>query len=273
MRCNHCGQPLPEDSKFCQYCGEKISLEAAQSSEAAAVTAEKMTVDIAAEEKPVAVNETQEKLNTEPQKPISISSQKNRTEKKGRSKASAVIPWVLFLLTAICTGLLLIHAVQIQKQTEVQQLKIEELQTQISELENTVESQKSVIEDQTAKISKQTEEHAEEKKKADMFDLLCSGLRSGKIGTGSEEFKVSDGVVILSKGTSKKIDLITAWGEGGGTIDFYITNDCCTIDFTEDSWYDSTKLFIKGNSVGVSIATFFNTANSDTFKVVIIVTE
>ena len=89
MRCNHCGQPLPEDSKFCQYCGEKISLEAA------AVTAEKMTVDIAAEEKPVAVNETREKLNTEPQKPISISSQKNRTEKKGRSKVSAVIPWVL----------------------------------------------------------------------------------------------------------------------------------------------------------------------------------
>lgn len=267
MKCIHCGQPLPEDSKFCQYCGEKISLEAA------AVTAEKIAVDIAAKEQPVSVDEPQEKQNTEPQTSISVSEQTHRAEKKSRRKASVVIPWILFLLAAICLGALLLHTVQIQNQTEAQQLKLEELQAQISELENTVANQKSVIADQTAKISTQIEEHAREKKKADMFDLLCSGLKSGKIGTGSEDFKVSDGVVILSKGASKKIDLVTSWDEDGGTIDFYTTNDCCTIDFTEDSWYDSTKLSIKGNSAGVTIATFFNTANSDTFKVVIIVTE
>jgi len=161
MRCIHCGKPLPVDSKFCQYCGEILPQAKEQSSEAAE------TAVITEEKEAVSVTETREVLNTEPQKPISLNDQKHRAEKKSRKKASAVIPWVLFLLTAICTVFLLIHAVQIQNQTKEQQAKIAGLQTQIDDLENTVARQKSVIEDQTAKISTQREEHAEEKKKAE----------------------------------------------------------------------------------------------------------
>jgi len=265
MRCIHCGNPLPKDSKFCQYCGEKLSLTKEQSSEAAETA-------VITEEKEAVSVRSHEDLNTEPKKPTSLSEQKHRSEKRSRRKASAVIPWVLFLLTAICFGVLLIHTFNIQNQSKQQVDTITNLQLQIDELESTVEKQLSAIESQTANFQAERTEFSAARKKAEMFDLLCMDLRSGNIGWGSEDFRVSEGIILLSKGTTKYIDLFTQ-GESPQTVNFYTINDCCTVDIKANSWINSTKVSITGHSVGVNVALFSNTANSDTFKVLIIVTE
>lgn len=282
MRCIHCGQLLPEDSKFCQYCGEKTPLAQTHSSEetVASVTEEAMAVGIVEGEKAVVAKETRDDLNVAesecgdaPHTSVQTSpDQKQQHEKKTGRKAPLVIAWTLFLVTAVCLCVVLFQNFEIRNQSKMQQSQIAQLQGKLDDLENTVAEQQSAMEEQTTTISMLRKTLTMQEEKADLFDQICSGLRSGKIGRASEDFNVSDGVIILRRGSSTKIKLTTSWS-GEGDVGFYTSNDCSTVDFTEDSWYDTTKLSIMGNTPGVTIATFYNTANADTFKILIIVTE
>lgn len=53
----------------------------------------------------------------------------------------------------------------------------------------------------------------------------------------------------------------------------YCTNQKAFIEFDEETWYSTTTLTVDPSYEGVTVATFSNTENSQTFKVLIIVTD
>ena len=98
-------------------------------------------------------------------------------------------------------------------------------------------------------------------------------MKTGNIGAASSSFKVDDSVIVVRKNeTGRKITLTTTY-DGGGSISVDYSSYAATLDFDEDSWYSTTTLTVDPSYVGVTVATFSNTANSQTFKVLIIVTD
>ena len=111
--------------------------------------------------------------------------------------------------------------------------------------------------------------------KATYYDEICDFFRSGNIGYASNNFKASDSVVVIDKyDKSKKITLTAAWRDGGRTVSASNSNLApARIRFDRKSWSRTTTMTITPYIEGISVITFSNSVNSDTFKILIIVTE
>ena len=135
----------------------------------------------------------------------------------------------------------------------------------LQEKEALVEEQETLIEEQEAKIEQM-------QGKCDNYDIICS-LNNANIGYISNEFRVTKGTVVLSKDDmGKQITLTTDWWDGA-TISTSYEGTSAELDFDNNSWYEKTTMTIVPHHEGVTIVTFSNDLNSESFKVLLIVTE
>ena len=211
----------------------------------------------------------QRKVSTSPA-PISVQPKQAQVVSQKRSKAPIII------LSIICALLIATNVAQYflykeaVKDTEQQLVAanntIDANNRKITELQNTISSQKTTINSQKTKITKL--EAIE-----DYYDAICQYMKNGNIGAASSAFKVDDSVIVVRKNeTGRKITLTTTYG-GGGTVNVDYSSYAATLEFDEDSWYSTTTLTVDPSYAGVTVATFSNTENSQTFKVLIIVTD
>ena len=202
--------------------------------------------------------------------PVSVQPKQAQVVPKKRNKAPIII------LSIICTLLIVANVAQYflykeaVKDTEQQLVSanntIDANNRKITELQNTVSSQKTTINTQKTKITKL--EAIE-----DYYDAICQHMKNGNIGAASSAFKVDDSVIVVrKKETGRKITLTTTY-DGGGTVNVDYSSYAATLEFDEDSWYSTTTLTVDPSYEGVTVATFSNTENSQTFKVLIIVTD
>ena len=202
--------------------------------------------------------------------PVSIQPKQAQVVPKKRSKAPIII------LSIVCALLIAANVAQYflykeaVKDTEQQLVTanntIDANNRKITELQNTVSSQKTTINSQKTKITKL--EAIE-----DYYDAICQHMKNGNIGAASSDFKVDDSVIVVRKNeTGRKITLTTTY-DGGGSVSVDYSSYAATLEFDEDTWYSTTTLTVDPSYEGVTVATFSNTENSQTFKVLIIVTD
>lgn len=138
---------------------------------------------------------------------------------------------------------------------------LKEQQATILEQQDKIESQSSDLED------------LEEIKK-EYYTVLYLLRNNKTLGQSSNQFKVDHPVIVLKKSTkTEQIELTTSWNSHV-TVSVDYLGSSARLNFDEDTWYgSSTTLTVVPYKSGPTLATFSNSINSQTFSVLIIVTD
>lgn len=144
----------------------------------------------------------------------------------------------------------------------------------IGELEGEVESKASLVSSLRKWNDSLTTKANKYQVKASYFDSLCRALSGGNLGYASSNFRASKSVFFLYAGSDPEEFTLTTTYPGSSTVSFDASSSSVAlVAFNEDTWYNSTTLTIYPGSAGVSTITFSNSVNSQTFKIVVVVTE
>lgn len=144
----------------------------------------------------------------------------------------------------------------------------------IGELEETVELKAGTL----SVLRKQNDTYKatidKYKTKAELFDDLRQALSGGNLGYASSNFRASKSVFFLTTDSDPEEFTLTTTYSGGGTVNLDASPSSVThVVFNEDTWYSSTTLTIYPIKAGIATFTFSNTVNSQTFKIVVVVTD
>lgn len=246
--CPKCNHALPKGSKFCQFCGSGIF-------------AKPLTP--AAEPSPKVVLADQSPQSA----PEKTTTQMNNRKKW---KIASIILIVLVILSFAANVAQFIYndysISDIHAQLDAANKTIAEKDASITSYKNTISSQSTTINQQKTEISNL-------KTKSGYFDDIVSGMRYGNAGYAASNFFSNDSVIVVSKSNKNYKFTLTANWSNGGTVQVDYSSSCARVSFDNSEWYTSTKMTVHPQSKGVTVATFRNSVNSQTFKVLIIVTD
>lgn len=250
MKCSNCNHTIPDDSEFCSFCGSKLS------------SAKHDNSDHKSEGIPA---QSSGKAILQPRKtklPVII----------------AAVLGVLLIGSAIWNTLQASKVAELTSdyntalaQAQEDSQTITTLQKNLSSQQKDIEQLNDEISSLEKEISQLTNTNNAYKTSSNAFSQIRNAAIGSSIGYASSNFHVNTGVVTVNKGQSKTISLVANWSSGG-TVSIARDNSNAALDITDSSWYTSTTVKITGYSKGVTIATFSSTAESKTFKVIVIVT-
>lgn len=266
MKCPNCGLELPDDSDFCQYCGNKLKREPPVPEERPAPKAVRVQPVPSARPHPV------HSVPPKPSAPAgkqSVSRPAAEPEKieQADKTVCADVPaahhgkpgrWVLICLVLLLAASLAGNGIQYYYWSPHSY--------RVQELQETVDAQGEVITTQ----KKQLADCAD---KASFFDDLCSELAVGNIGRASNDFYASEDILVVSKGTKDRTFTLFTKGLNETTIDVAYSSNAAAIDFEQEEWYDSVTIKVQPKSIGLNTVTFSSSATNESFKVFILVTE
>ena len=255
--CPKCNHALPKDSEFCQFCGNRISAKpiAPQVAIPAAPIA-KPSPNVVATDAP---SHQSVPGKTAPQK---------KSQKKWKIVAIILIVFVVISLAANVAQFFY-H----DYSTADIQAQLDAANKTIAEKDASITSYKNKISSQTTTINQQKTEISNLKTKSGYFDDIVSGMRYGNAGYAASNFFSNDSVIVVSKSNSSYKFTLTANWSNGGTVEVDYSSSCAYVTFDNNEWYTSTKMTVHPRSKGVTVVTFSNSVNSQTFKVLIIVTD
>ena len=203
--------------------------------------------------------------------------------------ASRVQPAVLALaaVSVLLVCSLVGNLVQYGSSTRVQQELEQQLEQQWESSNATIAAQESAILELEEKLEETEAERQRSEAmllytKAELkdaqedsynFDLIRSFLTKSDAGYASDQFYASKSVLILSMtGGDQTFSLITGFS-GHGQYSCSTTSNSVLVSFTEDTWYGGrTTIRVSPKSTGSAYITFSNNLNSQTFRVLVIVT-
>ena len=185
-------------------------------------------------------------------------------------RAKAVVPLlvccVLLVSSLSLNGVQYFLGRQSAQALAAQTSELEALEQEVSDLNTTVANQKSTILSQADQVSLF-------KERAEYFDFLCQELSTGNIGYASDNFRASESVIVVRQYDINRKFTLTAHWSSGGTVSTSYSGLGATVSFDNDSWSSSTQMTVEPWIAGVTAVTFSNDVNSQTFKVIIIVTD
>lgn len=109
--------------------------------------------------------------------------------------------------------------------------------------------------------------------KADAFDEISAAVQSGNLGYVSNNFHSSESVIVVPKFQIGRKFTLTAYWPDGGTVSVDYSSIAATVNFDKNSWETSTSMTITPHFAGATTVTFSNNVDSETFQIVIVVTD
>ena len=107
--------------------------------------------------------------------------------------------------------------------------------------------------------------------KSELFDQLCNELSDGNVGYGSPEFFAAESVIVLNREETGRSFHI--YGVMDTTYTFHETGTSADCTWRGEWSGDWALIDIVPTGTGITVVDFNNNMNSDTFKVIIVVTE
>ena len=331
--CPSCGQIIPTDSEFCQYCGtaivpaanrfvlaegdsdnsgegQKTDNPKSPDNKAAAIPASVPTVAIhvnipdasSVEDIPQPKSESRVASERSPTSSkaryckkcggfIDADTRRCSSCKKQYFRPKTAIPiFVLSFVVLVLAGLNIwqfLLGQQASKNIKGLNNDIASLKSSMLSLDATVTSLNSEIAKKDEKISDLNNNVASKQRQinslnqqidnlkvpAEEYESICKELKNSNIGYGAYNFNVDKSVIVLRKSdTSKKITL-TAYWTYGGSVSVSYSNFNARLTFDNHNWTYSTTMTVSPKYTGATVATFSNNVDSNTFKVLIIVTD
>ena len=274
VKCLNCKHILPDDSEFCQYCGNKIepiitttTAQPKSVSTPSIFSDESLVFDPSTSSDPLKVI-----METEPVVPPLDKKQTKQVQMVSQRKHRAII----IILTIIC--ILLVAALVVQhymykkavKDTEQQLIiannTIETNSNIITELKNNISSQIGTINSQKTQIFKLEDD-------ANHYNEIIQYSKGEDFGYAANNFQTSTGVIVIDKDDDTYRFTLTAHWTNGGTVKVDYSSSAAQILFEKSEWTTSTTLRVVPKREGVCVVTFSNDVDSNTFSVLIIVTN
>ena len=266
MFCTTCGKKLEEGTKFCIYCGAKQEDAPAPAAESA-VTAPVYESTASVEESPApeapAFETPTPKAPSFDVPPVAPVFDEAPAKKEGKGKKIALIAVIGVLILALIglnayqyfvmapkTADKLDDAKSDLKKAEA---KYDELKDEYDELEGLYDSADSAS--------------------VDLADI-CYYAQYNNIGYASDAFHTDTAVIVLSEDDYDETLTLTLAVDTAVTVSYDLEGYSADVSFDEDTWEgDTTTLTVSPLEKGVTLLSFYNDVNSETFSVIIIVTD
>lgn len=196
--------------------------------------------------------------------------------------AVVIVLAVLFAAAAAAgVYLFLLHG-EAQEALTARDVTIAQLESSVASLEETVSVQNEALTAADEALTESTntiteiEEMMEQlSPKAGAYDKLCELLKTDAIGSQSEVFFADQEYVFVSltEDLGKTVTVTAKWDEASDITTEY-SSDAATLEFPEAESFETTvQLKVVPQNVGVTVVTFSNSTNEDTFTLAIVVTE
>ncbi len=253
MFCTTCGKKLEDGTKFCIYCGAKQEDAPAPEAEPAAYAApEAPAFETPAPEAPV--------FDVPPVAPAFDNAPAKKAGKGKKVALIAVIGVLILALIGLNVYQYFVMApktrdelADVKSDLKKSEAKYDDLKADYDELEELYDSADTAS--------------------SDLWDI-CYYANYNDIGYASDSFHADKAVIVLSEDDYDETLTITCAIEGGVTLNLSLDGSSADVSFDEDTWEgDTTTLTVSPLEKGVTLATFTNDANSESFSVIIIVTD
>ncbi len=251
MICQKCGMKIPDDSEFCQYCGEKVQVQVEQT--------------------PSAINNATQG-NSNCSQATTVVSEPQMKECSAKDKCSIIEylrqkPSRKWLATVACLSIVFLGLIALNVN---QHITVIELTETVDNLNSTISEKDKQIKSKDSKITSLTDD-------AESFQNIVDAVEDGSLGYASNNFRSSESIIVVGENDQNRHFTLTAYWSNGGNVsveyDWYSDeySPSAYVDFDQDSWSTSTTMSIEPMHSGVVVVTFSNDVDSQTFDVIIVV--
>lgn len=263
MICPNCGMQIPDDSEFCQYCGSNAVGRIEQVDPC-------VKVDIA-EHKALQKSEPAISSLAGSAKDENINSETPNIALLNKTKPKKFFATVI-CMSVVLAGLAGLNVYQyvvaqdnVAKITEFTE-KIDELNSKLSEKDTQLKGKNSEITDLENKVSSLEDDAAN-------YRTLIDAANYGNLGYAANNFRSSESIIVVGQNEkNRKFTLTANWSNGGTvSVDYDTYFPAAYVDFDQNSWSTSTKMTITPNFSGITVVTFSNDVNRQTFDIIIVV--
>lgn len=108
----------------------------------------------------------------------------------------------------------------------------------------------------------------------EIYDEIYDFTKYTHIGYASPTFHTSESIIFVKEHrTNYKFNLTAYWGKKNVTINYSCSTDAADISCDKKTWEQSTLVTVIPKHKGTTVVTFTNTYNSESFKILIVVTD
>ena len=317
MKCPSCGETMPDNREYCQYCGWQLTndsvhdaIDSEYKSESTGISEQENHQSITSNDS-AEINDQQNNQSFNSSDSVEINDQQSsqsamiesteETTKPIKKKFCKYCGGLIDQSTKKCTAcgkqffvfpvknaLFVICAISItaafiiifyqrvtfsEKERSLQS-ELSEKSQSITSLESSNKTKDSTIDSLNSQISSLKDQVTDYKQDSETLSSIISFLQNKNTGSASSKFKASDKIFVVDRFDTQTSFILTCDFPGFTNILTSKKGSSADIIFSQDRWYGSTtKLFINPSSVGTTVITFSNDQNTQTFKIMIIVTN
>ena len=266
MKCPKCGQSLPDDSVFCQFCGFTLGFDEHNNP-------------------PASPDQT---IDYEGMASADSSSSNIKKEKRERLKISTIVLSALLLLSLGINTFLFVETQTLQKEKLSLDLDRSSLSELLSQKDDEIQTHQDRIKELDKTVRDQQETIASQEQKCRDYNYLFKYFRQSylfynvnrttvcnQLGYSSANFHVNTSVLSMNKGGQDTIKLTAYWPQGGtvliSTSSFSGSKRPISYRFCQNNWSTDVDLELTANNTGIQVLTFTNTVDFQAFDVIVIV--
>ena len=275
--CPDCGRPVPEDSTFCPGCARRLAAPAAALEQAQApVQPEDGRAQSPAPEAVTRVGariRACKSCGAVVDRGTGICTGCGKRHLRLRTALPVAVLAALLLASGAWNLWQVFAAREADRTAAALETELAGLETERAELQERADSLGVTISTQNDTILTQSEQIRALTGKAEDYDRLCAALETKNLGYASENFHASEGILVVGEQEQGRSFTLTAYWEDGGRVSEYYDGYHALIEFESNSWDRTTEIKVRPVEAGVTVVTFRNSETTETFQVVIIVTD
>lgn len=275
MRCMNCGRELPDGSRFCQYCGGRLTEQAPPRPPEGAPRPGPIPTPPpgpgeragdATKPGPVPPQGGAQPKDAPKPKP----EPKPKKEGNGGKLAFIIIAAVLI---AALAGLNVYQYAAFGSTAQESADRIKQLEGEVSSKESEINSLHGQIDTLESEALSRENELSALRTRSGWLDEIAEFIDDYDAGYATDYFRASEALIVTT--TADYLESFTLYTEYnlGMTVSYETEGSSATLEFAEDTWGSSVDLYVYPQSPGITIFTLSNDLYYDSFRVMVVVTE
>ena len=275
MRCMNCGRELPEGSRFCQYCGGRLTEQAPPRPPEGAPRPGPIPTP-----PPGPGERTGDAPKPGPVPPQGGAQPKDapkpkpepKPKKEGNGGKLAFIIIAAVLIAALA-GLNVYQYAAFGSTAQESADRIKQLEGEVSSKESEINSLHGQIDTLESEALSRENEMSSLRTRSDWLDEIAEFIDDYDAGYATDYFRASEALIVTT--TADYLESFTLYTEYnlGMTVSYETEGSSATLEFAEDTWGSSVDLYVYPQSPGITIFTLSNDLYYDSFRVMVVVTE
>ncbi len=296
MRCMNCGRELPEGSRFCQYCGGRLTEQAPpRPPEGAPRPGPIPTPPPGPGERaegaprpgpiPTPPPGPGERAGDAPKpgpvppqggaQPKDAPKPKPEPEPKPKKGGGGKLAFIIIaaVLIAALAGLNVYQYAAFGSTAQESADRIKQLEGEVSSKESEINSLHGQIDTLESEALGRENELSALRTRSGWLDEIAEFIDDYDAGYATDYFRASEALIVTT--TADYLESFTLYTEYnlGMTVSYETEGSSATLEFAEDTWGSSVELYVYPQSPGITIFTLSNDLYYDSFRVMVVVTE